>query len=140
MSNLSKVALALAFSVTACSERSPVGPQSASGFTATAMPLPAPTALRAAFVGADGDVFISWTQDYLPHSTTGVSGFLVERALDPGGPWSIHRFTRDHTSDDTLGADQSYCYRVTALASSSSTLNSPPSRALCIEGSNSSSR
>lgn len=135
MSALSKVALALAVSVAACSERSPVAPPSASNFSATVTPLSAPTDLRAEFVGTSGGVVISWTYRSGPYNTTGISGFLVERALNPAGPWSIHGFTRDTNIGDALSADQRYCYRVTALASSSASLDSPPSGALCIAAS-----
>lgn len=135
MSALSKVALALAVSVAACSERSPVAPPSASNFSATVTPLSAPTDLRAAFVGTGGEILISWTFSSSPYDATSVSGFLVERAVDPAGPWSIHGFTRDNHIGDTLSADQHYCYRVAALAASSSKLDSPPSRALCIAAS-----
>lgn len=122
MSALSNVALAMAISVVACSE-SPVVPRQASNSSGPETPLSAPTDLRAALVGTAGGVVISWTGSG--------GGFLVERALDPAGPWSVHGFTRAHNIGDALSADQRYCYRVAAVGSRS-VLNSPASATLCI--------
>ena len=127
MSSLAKVVVVVA-TVSACSARSISGPQPTSDFGGTETQLFAPTYLHATFVGTDGKVIISWTEG----SANNVSGFLVERALDLAGPWGIHGFTRTSDIGDVLAPAQHYCYRVAALAISSSNLNSLVSAPLCI--------
>ena len=126
MSALSNVVLAMAVVVAGCIGQSPVAPQSPSTSSPPTQ-LSAPTNLRVASVGGGDQVVISWTSQGT--SASGGSGFLVERALDAAGPWSIHRFTQATSVGDVLGTSQHYCYRVAAVASS---LSSAPSVTLCI--------
>ena len=80
-----------------------------------------PTDLRVSFGRLDRQVIVSWS-----YSSDNVPGFLVERALDSEGPWSIVRFTRERSIVDFLSDDLSHCYRVSAGSGS-------PSGPLCIQ-------
>ena len=132
MSTLSRFALVLAVSLSACSDRSPVGPQSNSGFSGTAMPTSGPTDLRASFVGPDGYILISWSYRSDSNGSIAAPEFLVERALDLEGPWSIVRFTRGTSIADFLTDGLRYCYRVgVATRSDPSTRDS--SGPVCIQ-------
>lgn len=131
----SKIALAFAVTVVACGQGSPVAPPSSSSFSAKGTPLRAPPDVRAAFVGTGSRVVISWDYGSGLYNSTGMAGYLVQRAPDPAGPWGIHGFTQETKIGDILSAGQRYCYRVIAVSSSSSRLDSPPSLALCIAAS-----
>ena len=131
MSPYSRCALILAVALTSC-EQSPVSPSSASSYGGGPIPLrlQAPSDLHASLVGLGKVVVVSWS--YPSSYANATAGFLVERSLDPNGPWGIVRFTRETSIRDGRGSEPRYCYRVTAVTSSSKR-DSPPSSALCIE-------
>lgn len=126
MSSLSKVALAIAVSVAACSDTPVAPPQAQASGIGGSVALSAPTDLRAADAGIAGGITISWSS-----TSGGVGGYLVERAQSPTGTWSMYGYTRATYIGDALVADQSSCYRVAAIASSPQR-TSPPSATYCI--------
>jgi hypothetical protein len=121
--------LPLAVFVAACTDRSSTAPQSSSSFTAlpAAGGLQAPVHLSASVLDYGGVVLLSWED-----SQVDVSGFLVSRAPDAAGPWSVLRVTKERRTGDAIGIDRRFCYRVAALSSISPDLDSAPSSVLCV--------
>lgn len=86
-----------------------------------------PITLSASFL--DGQVVVSW--NYTSPNNAYVSGFLVERALAPEGPWGFVRFTREKSIHDILDAER-YCYRVAVMGSQMATADALRSRVSCV--------
>lgn len=106
----SRFALILAVSVSACTDRTPVGPQASQGYRGAPGPLPTPTDVKASLVDRAGKVVLTWS-----YPSDATAEFLVERAGAPQGPWSFASITRQTSMSDFIADGLRRCYRVAAV-------------------------